>query len=69
MRGNADRSDRHRALYLLERGTWRARCRLCDWEVSNPVRQHAAAMFRQHIRAVKLGEAEPGRGMAPEPGA
>lgn len=44
-------ADRHRADYILERGVWRARCRLCSWEVSDPTRRQAASLFRQHIRA------------------
>lgn len=57
MGANAQLSGRHRAIYLLERGIWRARCRLCDWEASDPVRQQAAALFRQHIRAARVADA------------
>jgi hypothetical protein len=48
--------DRHHAVYTFERSVWKARCRLCGCEVSNPDRRQAAAMFRQHIRAARAGE-------------
>lgn len=53
----ADFADRHRATYILERSVWKARCRLCGCEVSDPHRSQAAALFRQHIRAARIGEA------------
>ena len=42
--------DRHLAHYVLERGTWRATCRLCGYSVKDPSRRRAAAIFRNHIR-------------------
>jgi hypothetical protein len=41
---------RHRATYVLEHGTWRARCKVCGWEVQHEMRRHAAALFRYHIK-------------------
>jgi hypothetical protein len=66
MGGKAQLSGRHRAFYLLERGVWRARCRLCDWEVSDPVHRQATALFRQHIRAARVGEAKHATRVLPE---
>ncbi len=51
----ADFADRHRASYILERGVWKARCRLCGCEVADPIRRQAAALFRQHIRVTRQG--------------
>jgi hypothetical protein len=51
MPGESGYTDRHRADYILECGVWRARCRLCNWEVTDPVRRQAATLFRYHIRA------------------
>ena len=39
----------HRALYRLEYGVWWARCRVCDWAVSDADRRRAAAVYRQHL--------------------
>lgn len=38
----------HRAEYILERGIWRATCKVCGWGTSDPARRQAAALFRQH---------------------
>jgi hypothetical protein len=46
----SDFADRHRAVYTLERSVWKARCRICGCEVTDPDRRQAAALFRQHIR-------------------
>jgi hypothetical protein len=43
----------HHATYLLIRGVWRATCRVCNFEVSDPDRRRASSMFRMHIRDVK----------------
>jgi hypothetical protein len=48
-------ADRHRAEYLLERGVWKARCRLCAWETADPMRRQAMALFRLHIKEAKAG--------------
>jgi hypothetical protein len=41
---------------------WRAICRECGWQTSDPQRRQAATMFRVHIQDVKelidLAEAE-----------
>jgi hypothetical protein len=41
----------HRAQYTLECGTWRATCRVCGWQATNPIRRQAATQFRFHIQA------------------
>jgi hypothetical protein len=46
-------ADRHRADYLLVRGVWKARCRLCAWETADPLRRQAMALFRAHIKEAK----------------
>jgi hypothetical protein len=51
-------ADRHRAEYLLERGVWKARCRLCAWETADPMRRQAMALFRTHIKQAKAGAAK-----------
>jgi hypothetical protein len=43
----------HHASYLLQRGVWKATCRVCNFEVSDPDRRRASSMFRMHIRDVK----------------
>ena len=40
----------HRGTYILERGTWRAVCRVCGWNVTDGNRRRAAAIFRQHLQ-------------------
>jgi hypothetical protein len=42
--------ERHHAYYILERGVWRATCRLCGHTITDPGRRRAAALFRNHIR-------------------
>jgi hypothetical protein len=44
----------HRATYFLERGVWRARCRVCGYETFDANRQMAASSFRHHIRLTRL---------------
>lgn len=46
----------HRADYTLERGIWRATCRVCGHTVTDQVRRRAASAFRVHIR--ELAEIE-----------
>jgi hypothetical protein len=48
--GETETANRHRADYILERGIWRASCRLCDYRTTDPSRRRAAADFRNHIR-------------------
>jgi hypothetical protein len=43
----------HRATYILEHGTWKARCRTCGWEVEHHMRRQAASLFRYHIKAAR----------------
>lgn len=45
---------RHRASYILERGVWSARCRICGYTVKEPKRSAAATSFLVHIRAMRL---------------
>jgi hypothetical protein len=51
----ADRSteNRHHATYVLERGVWRATCRVCRFEVTDSDRRRANGLFRNHIREVQ----------------
>ena len=44
----------HRAAYLFERGSWRARCRECGFEVVDRDRRRATGQFRFHIRDMKV---------------
>ena len=44
----------HRANYTLERGVWFATCKLCGFQVSDPVRQRAATIYREHIKEERL---------------
>ena len=46
----------HRASYRLEVGVWKATCKVCAWEVRDPVRRQAATLFRRHIVAARRGE-------------
>lgn len=46
-----------RATYVLEHGTWTARCNTCHWEVRHPIRRQAASLFRYHIRAARSAPA------------
>jgi hypothetical protein len=41
---------RHRASYIFERGIWRATCRCCGWQTSDPDRRRANSLFRMHIQ-------------------
>jgi hypothetical protein len=41
---------RHRAIYTLEMGVWRATCRACGHSETDPSRRRAASVFRNHIR-------------------
>jgi hypothetical protein len=55
----------HRACYILERGQWKATCRICGWQISGAKRQVAANLFRSHIRdmrAVRPSDAASGPG-------
>jgi hypothetical protein len=63
-------ADRHRADYLLVRGVWKARCRLCAWETADPMRRQAMALFRAHIKEAKViaGQSENGPETEAEPG-
>lgn len=40
----------HRADYMLERGVWRATCRVCGYSITDPVRRRAMSAYRSHIR-------------------
>ncbi len=40
----------HRADYVLDRGVWRATCRVCGLKLSDADRRQVASQFRQHIR-------------------
>lgn len=44
----------HRASYILERGVWSARCRLCGFTTRDIKRSVAATSFLSHIRAMRL---------------
>jgi hypothetical protein len=44
---------RHRAVYTLEMGVWRATCRICGHSETDPSRRRAASVFRNHIRDVR----------------
>jgi hypothetical protein len=48
--GDSSTADRHRAMYILERGQWRATCRACGYTLTDPRRRQAASLFRNHIR-------------------
>jgi hypothetical protein len=52
----------HRASYILERGVWSARCRVCGFTAKEVKRSAAATSFLAHIRATRLelrtGDAE-----------
>ena len=50
-------TDRHRAQYILERGVWKARCRLCAWETEDPTHRQAMVLFRSHIREARADAA------------
>jgi hypothetical protein len=52
----------HRADYVLDRGVWKATCRVCGFKLSDPDRRQVASQFRQHIRdraPVRSGHDEP----------
>jgi hypothetical protein len=63
----------HRAAYTLECGTWRACCRICGYEVTDPDRRKAASQFRLHIQSTSSIIDHPGSrleqqaGPIPEP--
>jgi len=44
----------HRASYILERGIWSARCRVCGFTAKEVKRSAAATSFLAHIRATRL---------------
>jgi hypothetical protein len=44
----------HRASYILERGVWSARCRVCGFTAKEVKRSVAATSFLAHIRATRL---------------
>jgi hypothetical protein len=44
----------HRASYILERGVWSARCRVCGFTAKEVKRSAAATSFLAHIRASRL---------------
>ncbi len=44
----------HRASYILERGVWSARCRICGFTARDIKRSVAATSFLAHIRAMRL---------------
>jgi hypothetical protein len=46
----------HRASYILERGVWSARCRVCGFTAKEVKRSAAATSFLAHIRATRLEE-------------
>jgi hypothetical protein len=46
--GDEDPPTHLRATYSFELGTWKATCRACGWQVSDPNRRRAAARFRLH---------------------
>lgn len=48
----------HRAEYILERGIWRATCKVCGWATSDPARRQAAALFRQHWHSARTAARE-----------
>jgi len=57
--------DRHRGVYVLDRGEWVATCRLCGFRVADPDRRQVASQFRTHIReAMQAAQAEARRGEA-----
>ena len=37
-----------RATYSFELGTWKATCRACGWQVSDPNRRRAVSRYRLH---------------------
>jgi hypothetical protein len=47
-------SAHHRASYILERGVWSARCRVCGFTAKEVKRSAAATSFLAHIRATRL---------------
>jgi hypothetical protein len=47
-------SAHHRASYILERGVWSARCRVCGFTAKEVKRSVAATSFLAHIRATRL---------------
>jgi hypothetical protein len=47
-------SAHHRASYILERGVWSARCRICGFTAKEVKRSAAATSFLAHIRATRL---------------
>jgi hypothetical protein len=68
----AGTATRHRAIYTLEMGVWRATCRACGHSETDPSRQRAASVFRNHIRnASTLSDTDfrdvPGAGGAEQP--
>lgn len=55
--------DRHRGVYVLDRGEWVATCRVCGFRVVDTDRRQVASQFRTHIREAMLAaqaEAETG---------
>jgi hypothetical protein len=44
----------HRASYILERGVWSARCRVCGFTAKEVKRSAAATSFLAHIRSTRL---------------
>jgi hypothetical protein len=48
--GDSSTDERHRAMYILERGQWRATCRVCGYTLTDTRRRQAASLFRNHIR-------------------
>jgi hypothetical protein len=45
----------HRADYIFQRGVWVAKCRICHFQVTDPIRRRAADQFRMHIRGALQG--------------
>ncbi len=43
----------HRASYILERGVWSARCRVCGFTAKEVKRSAAATSFLAHIRSTR----------------
>lgn len=64
-----DVDTRHRANYILEQGVWRATCRTCGYQVTDPIRRRAASVFRSHIREAteKLFDRSVHEGRTPAP--
>ncbi len=57
---DGDSSSHLRATYSFELGTWKATCRACGWQVSDPNRRRAVSRFRMHHKDLAAAlQAEP----------